>query len=400
MCARVSRARSAGAVDRLLRAGERLELGDRREQPVDLAERGGRLVTCRVAAGGRLQLLQAHAQAGQRRAQLVRRVGGELALAPQQRGDPLVGRDQRVLDRVELLDAGGRRAPVEAGVPDRRGPRGEPLERAGEAPRLDDREPAAAAIATSDSTITASQTPPMCSVRSSRAATTVTRTPAVTSPARTRTRGPDSASPPVTIRPSGSRTSSWWPGAATEASSARSIALAAAARLGDPRGGAVGLALEPPGGRLDEQPAADDAERDAEQEDRGERDQPGGDEQPAAHQGSKRKPTPRTVVISGGVAELAAQPADVHVERLGRAPPVLVPHARISSSRRTTLPACSTSSASRSNSFGESSSSLVVAPRPARARVDAHAARDSSARRRRRRRGAAARARAPTARRA
>ena len=42
---------------------------------------------------------------------------------------------------------------------------------------------------------------------------------------------------------------------------------------------------------------------------------------------AKRKPTPRTVsMYASGVAELAAQPAHVDVERLRRSEPVLVPH--------------------------------------------------------------------------
>ena len=92
---------------------------------------------------------------------------------------------------------------------------------------------------------------------------------------------------------------------------------------------------------------------------------------------ANRKPTPRTVWMKRGaagvVAELAPQPGDVHVERLGRAEPVLVPHLAISFSRVTTLPGAGTARASRSNS-------LRVSVELARRERDARASRGSTAR--------------------
>ena len=119
-----------------------------------------------------------------------------------------------------------------------------------------------------------------------------------------------------------------------------------------------------------------------------------------AHPSSKRKPTPRTVVDQRRVAELAPQPADVGVERLRRAPPVLVPDRRhdlvarhgLAGAARRAARAGRTPSA-RARARGRRATRAARRGRPARPRP--------RARRRLARRGAAARARArraPTAR--
>ena len=79
------------------------------------------------------------------------------------------------------------------------------------------------------------------------------------------------------------------------------------------------------------------------------------------HSRSKRKPTPRTVVmnarVGGVVAELLAQPGDVHVQRLGRAPPGGVPDLAHQLLAGDDLAVSRSSTRSRSNSLAVSESS-------------------------------------------
>ena len=64
--------------------GEQQQLGDHRGEPVDLGERAVDLLLGVAVARDGARLLEPQPQAGQRRAQLVRGVGDELALAVDQ----------------------------------------------------------------------------------------------------------------------------------------------------------------------------------------------------------------------------------------------------------------------------------------------------------------------------
>jgi hypothetical protein len=75
--------------------GKALDLLDRRHEPVGLCERGGRLFP-RVAGRGSGQDFEPHPQRGQRRAQLVRDVRGELPLAAERVGDTQARIGERV----------------------------------------------------------------------------------------------------------------------------------------------------------------------------------------------------------------------------------------------------------------------------------------------------------------
>ena len=337
---------------------------DRVHEPVRLALGGRGLLGDRPIVGEDVDLLQPQAQAGERAAQLVRGVGGELALGAQEIGDAGVGGGQRPLDRVDLGHAADLVLGGEARMADAGGAAGEPLEWPREPPRLHRASTTAATTASSESRPTASQTVPTRSVLSSPGATATTRRKPALPSAGTRKPPPSMRSPPETTRPFRSVTSSRWPRRG-DLREQRGVDSATGGALGrQPRGRPVGLALEALVRRLAQELRADDAERHAEQQHRREaisavertsrRRSAGGGRSSAS--ASKRKPTPRTVVMRARVSpSLRRSHADVHVERLRRAPPVLVPDAAISSSRRTTAPASRTSTARRSNSFGASS---------------------------------------------
>ena len=79
-------------------------------QALHLLDAGARLVAHLLVVGQQLDLLQAQAQAGQGRAQLMGGVRGELALGGQAPGHALGGADELGLDQVDLLDAGAAKA--------------------------------------------------------------------------------------------------------------------------------------------------------------------------------------------------------------------------------------------------------------------------------------------------
>jgi hypothetical protein len=129
---RVEQRPEVDALEALLRvARDGQQRVDRRLQPIDLRERGGQLRRPVVAQRQRLEL---DAKRRKRGAQLMRRIGGERALA----GDELVeqrgGRVERACDGVDLRDplARGAHREVALAQPRRRGR--DALERDGEPP--------------------------------------------------------------------------------------------------------------------------------------------------------------------------------------------------------------------------------------------------------------------------
>ena len=101
-------------------------------QAVDLGDRGGQLGGFGVLE---LEAFEFDAQRGERRAELVRGVGAEGALAREQVVEALRGGVERDGDGVELGDRGAVRADGELPVAEAAGVDGEPLERPGEAAR-------------------------------------------------------------------------------------------------------------------------------------------------------------------------------------------------------------------------------------------------------------------------
>ena len=114
---------------------------DRAHQPVGLGEGGVGLPGGVVGGRDRAELLEPHAQPGQRRAELVGGVVAELALAAQHVLDAAVGVGERGADRVELGDAGRVGLDADARLGHAADPRGEALHRRREPPRLHEREP-------------------------------------------------------------------------------------------------------------------------------------------------------------------------------------------------------------------------------------------------------------------
>ena len=99
----------------------REQVGDHGLEPVGLDERGVEVVAQHLLVVGPRALLEPQAQGGQRRAQLVRDVGGELALAGDELGDALGAVVERLTDRVDLRDPRARRADREVAVAELRG---------------------------------------------------------------------------------------------------------------------------------------------------------------------------------------------------------------------------------------------------------------------------------------
>ena len=116
------------------------QLGDRAFHAVGLLERALDLLVSRPGSRMRRELLQAQPQPRQRGAQLVRDVGRELALAPDQPRDPHRARVERLRDGVDLGHARVRGSCGEvAGAQPARRPR-KPLQRARQATGLHERE--------------------------------------------------------------------------------------------------------------------------------------------------------------------------------------------------------------------------------------------------------------------
>ena len=104
-------------------------------QALHLLDAGMRLVAHLLVVGQQLDLLQAQAQAGQGRAQLVGGVRGELALGGQAPGHALGGADELGLDQVDLLDAGAAQAGADLAAAQLLGLGREVDQRGGDAPR-------------------------------------------------------------------------------------------------------------------------------------------------------------------------------------------------------------------------------------------------------------------------
>ena len=120
-------------------AREREQLLDDREQPRALLERGFGLVA-NLRIGVARELLDAQLEPGERGSELMARVLGEAALGAQQLLDALGAAVEGRRDLVDLGHAAarGRKREVAVAEPGRRP--GEPGERVGEAPALDQRE--------------------------------------------------------------------------------------------------------------------------------------------------------------------------------------------------------------------------------------------------------------------
>ena len=114
-------------------AAEHEQVVDRVRHAVELPE-----PRLEVAIGGRrvgARLLDPQPQAGERRAQLVRRVGHELGLRPQRAGEPLGHDVERAGERALLAAALDRRPRVDVAGGDLIGRRAEPLDRPGDPAR-------------------------------------------------------------------------------------------------------------------------------------------------------------------------------------------------------------------------------------------------------------------------
>src|SRR4051812_26904780 len=233
--------------------------------------------------------------------------------------------------------------------------------------------PTAVPTATSESTMTASQPPPTSSVRSVAGARAVTlRAPARAADARI---GCAPTSAPAAIRRrSGSTTSSRSPGRAAARTAAASTgsparrrrpsATAAASASRSSRASArwrsSRVPTSPSG--TPSTSTATSAIRPVESSSRRRTGSAVLEAEPDAAYGAQH----------GRVAELAPQPADVGVERLRRAPPVLVPDRRHDLVARDRLPGAADEQREEVELLRRELELAAVAPRPARARVDPH----------------------------
>ena len=292
---------------------------------------------------GRGDLLQPHRQGGQRRPQLVRGVRGEVALGGQRRGQPLRRCASSTSD--DLVDLGDAAA-------DRRLSRDSPGPSRSALPASRGHRPAAdgpAAPAARRDTEPA---------RPTGAAASIDRRPARPSRRAERRIIEERADPAVPPRSSRQR-------AAQRPASASIGRSTPYQRRGDaePAGTAHDESAGRPGAGTGEQRCRAGRRRSSVSV----TDQPActvgsvaalEPEPDAAHRGDVAR-------LGGVVAELPAQPGDVHVEGLGRPEPARCPRPRACScSRETTLPASRTSTRSRSNSLAVSCSSSLVEEGP------------------------------------